>query len=94
MAAWNNIYESRMVTPDEAVRSAIKPGMRLFLTGNCSVPQKVLAALVNFAPKLERVEICQALTVGPADYVAPDMVGHLRVNTMFISSNIRKAVQD
>lgn len=94
MAAWNNIYESRIVTPDEAVRSAIKPGMRLFLTGNCSVPQKVLAALVNFAPELERVEICQALTVGPADYVAPDMVGHLRVNTMFISSNIRKAVQD
>ncbi len=94
MASWNNIYESRIVTPDEAVRSAIKSGMRLFLTGNCSVPQKVLAALVNYAPELNGVEICQALTVGPADYVAPDMVGHLRVNTMFISANIRKAVQD
>jgi 4-hydroxybutyrate CoA-transferase len=93
MAAWNNIYESRIVSPDEAVE-AIKSGMRVFLTGNCSVPQKILAALVNYAQQLEDVEICQALTIGPADYVDPRMERHLRVNTMFISANIRKAVQE
>lgn len=93
MAAWNKIYESRILTPTEAARQ-IKSGQRIFLTGNCSVPQKVLAALVDHAPELENVEICQALTVGPADYVNPKMEGHLRVNTMFISSNNRKAVQD
>lgn len=93
MATWSNIYESRIVSPQEAVQ-AIKSGMRIFLTGNCSVPQKVLGALVEYAPNLQNVEICQALTVGPADYVAPEMEGHLRVNTMFISANIRKAVQD
>lgn len=93
MATWSNIYESRIVSPQEAVQ-AIKSGMRIFLTGNCSVPQKVLGALVEYAPNLQNVEICQALTVGPADYVAPEMEGHLRVNTMFISANIRKAVQE
>lgn len=93
MAAWNNIYQSRIVSPEEAVKT-IKSGMRVFLTGNCSVPQKILAALVDYAPQLEGVEICQALTIGPADYVAPEMEGHLRVNTMFISANIRKAVQE
>lgn len=93
MAVWNKTFESRIVTPEEAVR-VIKSGMRIFLTGNCSVPQKILAALVDYAPELENVEICQALTIGPADYVAPEMEGHLRVNTMFISANIRKAVQD
>jgi acetyl-CoA hydrolase len=91
--AWNNIYETRIVTAESAVRN-IKSGQRLFLTGNCSVPQKVLKALVDYAPNLENVEICQALTVGPADYVKPEMEGHLRVNTMFISNNIRKAVQE
>jgi len=91
MAAWNKIYESRIVTAHEAVRN-VQSRQRLFLTGNCSVPQKVLSALVDYAPQLEEVEICHALTVGPADYVAPEMEGHLRVNTMFISSNIRKAV--
>lgn len=93
MAAWNKLYESRIVSPEEAVR-AIKSNQRIFLTGNCSVPQKTLAALVKHAPELQNVEICQALTVGPADYVAPEMDGHLRVNTLFISSNIRNAVNE
>jgi len=81
------------VTPQEAAR-AVKSGNRIFLTGNVSVPQKVLAALVEYAPQLEDVEICQALTVGSADYVSPAMEGHLRVNSIFISANIRKAVQE
>lgn len=89
----NRLYQSRTTTPEEAVR-LIKPGSRIFLTGNCSVPQKVLSALVEYAPSLQNVEICQALTVGSADYVSPEMEGHLRVNTMFISANIRKAVQE
>ena len=59
-----------------------------------SVPQKLLAALVKHAPNVQDVEICQALTVGSADYVGPEMEGHLRVNSMFISANIRKAVQE
>ncbi|HAV77154.1 MAG TPA: 4-hydroxybutyrate CoA-transferase [Anaerolineae bacterium] len=90
---WNNIYQSRIVTAHDAVR-AIKSGDRIFLTGNVSVPQKVLSALVEYAPNLEDVEVCQALTIGPADYVKPEMEGHLRVNTLFISNNVRKAVQD
>ncbi len=88
-----SIYQSRVTTAQEAVK-AIKSGDRLFLTGNVSVPQKLLAALVEHAPNVTDVEICQALTVGSADYVSPEMEGHLRVNSMFISANIRKAVQE
>lgn len=90
---WTSIYQSRITTPEEAVR-CIKSNQRIFLTGNVSVPQKTLAALVEYAPNLENVEICQALTIGPADYVKPEMEGHLRVNTLFISHNVRKAVQE
>jgi len=90
---WTSQYQSRVVSPQEAVR-AIQSGNRVFLTGNVSVPQKVLAALVEYAPNLQDVEICQALTVGPADYVKPEMQGHLRVNTMFISANVRQAVHE
>jgi 4-hydroxybutyrate CoA-transferase len=89
----NKLYQSRTVTAEEAVRK-IQSGNRIFLTGNCSVPQQVLAALVEYAPNLSNVEICQALSVGPADYVSPTMEGHLRVNSMFISANIRKAIQE
>jgi len=88
----NQRYRSHIVSADEAVRK-IKSGNRVFLTGNCSVPQTLLAALVDYAPELQDVEITQALSIGPADYVSPEMQGHLRVNTMFVSPNVRKAVQ-
>jgi len=90
---WHSIYQSRLTTADEAVRS-IASGNRIFMTGNVSVPQKLLGALVEYAPNIKNVEICQALSVGPADYVKPEMEGHLRVNTLFISANVRKAVQE
>src|SRR3970040_828780 len=89
---FKKLFQSRVVTAEEAVRK-INSGDRVFLTGNCSVPQKVLSALVDYAPHLQDVEVVQALSVVPADYVSPDMAGHLRVNTMFVSSNIREAVQ-
>ena len=69
---WTQVYQSRTVTAEEAVRK-INSGNRIFITGNCSTPQTVLAALVDYAPNLKDVEICQALTIGPADYVSPEM---------------------
>lgn len=90
--SWTEQYSQKVVSAAEAVK-AVKSGDRIFLTGNCSVPNQILAALVDRAQELKDVEINQALTVGSADYVAPEMEGHLRVNTMFISHNTRQAVQ-
>jgi 4-hydroxybutyrate CoA-transferase len=90
---WKSVYESRLCSAEEAVQ-AIKSDQRIFMTGNVSVPQKLLAALVDYAPTLKNVELCQALSVGPGDYVKPELEGHLRVNTLFISANVRKAVQE
>jgi len=86
-----SLYKSRVVTADEAVKQ-IQSGNRVFLSGNCSVPQTLLASLVDYAPELKDIEIVQALTIGPADYVSPEMEGHLRVNTIFVSGNNREAV--
>ncbi len=90
---WTSMYNQRVTTAQEAVK-VIKSGNRIFLTGNCSVPKMLMSALVDYAPELEDVEICHALTMGSADYVKPEMAGHLRVNTMFIGGNVRKAVQE
>jgi 4-hydroxybutyrate CoA-transferase len=90
---WEEAYRSKICSADEAVE-VIQSHQRLFMTGNCSVPKQLLAALVRRAPQLEDVEICQVLTIGPADYVAPEMQGHLRVNSLFISQNVRNAVND
>jgi 4-hydroxybutyrate CoA-transferase len=54
----------------------------------------LLNALVDYAPEVENVEITHALTLGSSDYVAEGMEDHVRVNTMFIGANVRKAVQE
>ena len=81
------------LTADDAI-AHIESGMRIFVTGNCSFPQQLVAALVRRAPALTDVELVQVLTIGNADYVQPAMAGHLRVNTLFISENVRAAVND
>jgi 4-hydroxybutyrate CoA-transferase len=91
--SWMQRYESRLKSADEAVKP-IQSGQRVFLTGNCSVPQRLLDALVRHAKSLENVEIVQVLTVGPAPHAEPAMEGHLRVNTLFISPNVRQAVHE
>lgn len=90
---WQNIYKSKITSAENAVRK-VKDDDKIFLTGNCSVPQQLLAALVNRAPHLRNVEIYQALAISSSGYVAPELSGHLRVNSLFISSNVRKAINE
>ena len=91
--SWMDTYRKRVVTADGAV-SRIKSGQRVFMTGNCSVPQVVIGALVRRAPELTDLELVQVLTFGKAAYAAPELAGHIRINTLFISDTQRAAVQE
>ena len=93
MSDWKQLYNEHRSTAEAAVQ-AIESGACVFLSGNCSVPQVVLRALVDRAPSIENVTIIQVLTLGDNAYVHPEMQGHIRVNTMFISDNVRQAVND
>ena len=95
MSAWTRIYESKITTAEKAVES-IASGSNIFLTSNCSIPTRLLAALVQRARagEVENLTIHQVLTVGNADYVGPDMEGKIRVNAMFVGPNVRDAVND
>jgi 4-hydroxybutyrate CoA-transferase len=90
---WLNQYEPKKVTAQEAMR-VLKSGHRIFITGNCSVPQKIMEALNPRALELENLRLIQVLTIGKADYVKPELVPHIRVNSLFISANVRDAVND
>lgn len=89
--SWTDLYSKCRTRAEEAVKE-IQSGMQVFLTGNCSVPQVALAALVRRAPVLENVEVIQVLSIGGTNYVSEEMAGHLRINTLFISDNVREAV--
>jgi len=94
MKAWERIYQSKATSATEAIRS-ISNGDNVYLSSNCSVPQQLLAALVDRAraDDIRDVTIHQLLTIGSADYVAPEMAGKIRANALFIGPNIRRAVQ-
>lgn len=95
MSAWTRIYESKITTADQAA-AVVPDGASIFLTGNCSVPRHLLRALVDRARagQVEALRIHQVLTIGDADYVSPDLEGKMRVNTMFVSPNVRQAVNE
>ncbi|MCC7206170.1 MAG: acetyl-CoA hydrolase/transferase family protein [Anaerolineae bacterium] len=90
---WEKTYQSRRCSAEEAVQ-AIQSNMRVFLTGNCSVPQTLVKALSERAHNLHNVEVTQVLTIGGGRIAAPEMEGHIRVNTMFISEDVRAAVNE
>ncbi len=90
---WLSQYEPKIVSAAESMR-VLRDGYRIFMTGNCSVPQEVMEALYQRAYDLKNLSLIQVLTIGKADYVDPALEGHIRVNSMFISDNVREAVND
>lgn len=90
---WKSQYDPKLTTAEKAIR-AIKDNYRVFLTGNCSVPQTLMSALVDYAKNLCDVEIVQVLALAGDAYAAPHMTPHLRINTLFISDNVRTAVNE
>jgi 4-hydroxybutyrate CoA-transferase len=88
----DNIYQSRVTTAEEAVK-VIKSGTASFLREMCPSPRRFWRRWWNM-PQIEGCGDLPGADRRLADYVGPEMEGHLRVNSMFISANIRKAVQE
>jgi len=91
---WMTAYRNKVVPADEAV-ARIDSHQRVFVTGNCSVPRFLHAALLERARSLVGLELIHVLTIGlDESVVAPELEGHLRVNNLFVSSNVRVAVNE
>jgi len=91
--AWQEEYRKKSVTPHEALR-AVESGARVYIHPGCAEPETLVEALIERAPAVRNVEIVHLLTLGRADYIAPEMIGHFRHNAMFIGANVREAVND
>ncbi|MDF1512940.1 MAG: acetyl-CoA hydrolase/transferase C-terminal domain-containing protein [Anaerolineae bacterium] len=87
-----SLYQKKIISAADAIAATVRSNARVFLTGNCSVPKELVAALVDYAPQVTDVEIAQTLSVSPATWADPSLDGHLRSNVMFIGHNMRKAI--
>ncbi|MCL4237941.1 MAG: 4-hydroxybutyrate CoA-transferase [Anaerolineae bacterium] len=88
---WLSQHEPKKVSADEAL-GVLRSGHRIFVTGNASVPQRLMDALNQRALELHDLILIQVLIIVKAEYVQPEFAPHLRVNSLFISPSIREAV--
>ncbi len=59
-----------------------------------AVPSCLIRGLLANAMRLKNVTLLQLHTEGPAEYVQTKYSGHFRVDAMFVSPNLRKAVEE
>ena len=90
---WKDIYDSRLCTPDEAVRN-IKSGDTIVLAHCAGEPPALTDALAANAERFENVEIRHMVSLGEGKYAQPGMEKHFRVNTMFASANVRTCLAE
>jgi 4-hydroxybutyrate CoA-transferase len=90
---WQEQYRRKLLAPQEAMQ-CIQSNMRVYIHPGCAEPEALVEALMARAPFVSGVEIVHLLTVGRADYIAPQMEGHFRHNAMFIGGNVRQAVNE
>jgi 4-hydroxybutyrate CoA-transferase len=88
---WMDSYRTRVMSAHEALR-CIESHMRVYIQPGCAEPEALVEALIERGPFVRDVEIVHLLTLGRADYIAPEMAGHFRHNAMFIGENVREAV--
>ncbi len=89
---WREKYTSLICTAETAV-AGIRPGQRVFIGTGCAQPQELVRALTARSGELANTEIISLLTVGEAPYALERLARHFRVNTFFVTANVRDVVQ-
>jgi acyl-CoA hydrolase/GNAT superfamily N-acetyltransferase len=90
--AWQEKYAAQITSSDRAV-SHIRPGQRVFVGTGCAQPQELVRAMVARSRELADTEVVHLLTQGDAPYASKDLSQHFRVNSFFISENVRDIIQ-
>src|SRR5690349_13118395 len=81
------------ITGDEAVK-LIKPGQRVFVHGGAATPHFLLKKLAERSEELWNVEIVSISLQGDAVIADKKYKDSFRINSLFVSQNIREAVND
>jgi acyl-CoA hydrolase/GNAT superfamily N-acetyltransferase len=90
---WRERWKDKITTAPGAIKQ-IHSGDAVFVGTGAAAPQTLIEALVERAGHLSDVDIYHLLTLGDAPYVAPEHRNSFRLNTFFVSPNVREAVQE
>ena len=90
---WKEIYQSRLCTADEAVKS-IKSGDTLVFAHCVDEPEILVDAMVANAKAYKDVEICHMVSLGKGEYSKPEYKEHFRFNGWFVGASTRKCIEE
>jgi acyl-CoA hydrolase len=83
----------KYISGEEALK-VIKPGNRVFVHGGAATPHFLLKKLAERAPELWNVEVVSISLQGDAVIADKKYKDSFRVNSLFVSQNIREAVNE
>jgi acyl-CoA hydrolase len=83
----------KYITGEEAV-SIVKPGQRVFVHGGAATPRFLLEKLAGRASELWNVEVVSISLQGDAVISDKRFKEHFRINSLFVSQNVRDAVNE
>jgi acyl-CoA hydrolase len=83
-----------MYTSGEKAVECIKPGHRVFLHGGAATPHYLIEKLLERAQDLWNVELLSISTQGTALFADKKYKDNFRINSLFVSPNVRQAVND
>jgi len=88
---WQQRYRDRLATAQGAIRR-VRPGSAIFIGTGCAQPQQLVHALVDQAGAIQDARILHLLTMGDAPYADEKYRSTFKINTFFVSENVRDAV--
>ena len=83
----------KYISGEQAIE-IIQPGMRVFVHGGAATPHYLLKQLAARASELWNVEIVSISLQGDAVIAGQDYKNSFRINSLFVSQNIRAAVNE
>ncbi len=88
-------FRNKQVTTENAIKTFIKPGDRIFIDSGCSEPIELTKKLIEFGPQLPDVEILHFLSLSDLDYyeTAGGIEDLFRHNAFFIGKSLRKYIK-
>lgn len=88
---WQEIYQSKLTTAEEAIK-LIHNGDKVVAGFGCGEPLYVERTLASHYKEYKDVEIVNMLTLVESPWSTDEFKGHIKLNTLFASKSTRAAV--